>query len=106
MTSLVLKGMAARKLRTALTAVAIVLGAAMVTGTLIVGHTVKGGFHEWYTQAQRQVRCRHQRTPHRPRLQLRRRHADTPALVLARPAGAGTCPAWLVLKASCRGTRS
>ena len=23
----------------------------MVTGTLIVGHTVKGGFHEWYTQA-------------------------------------------------------
>ena len=51
MTSLVLKGMAARKLRTALTAVAIVLGAAMLTGTLIVGHTVKGGFHEWYTQA-------------------------------------------------------
>ena len=50
MTSLVLKGMAARKLRTALTAFAIVLGAAMVTGTLIVGHTVKGGFHEWYTQ--------------------------------------------------------
>ena len=34
MTSLVLKGMAARKLRTALTAIAIVLGAAMVTGTL------------------------------------------------------------------------
>ncbi|MDX6658857.1 MAG: putative transport system permease protein, partial [Solirubrobacteraceae bacterium] len=51
MTSLVFKGMAARKLRTVLTAIAIVLGAAMVTGTLIVGHTVKGGFHEWYTQA-------------------------------------------------------
>jgi putative ABC transport system permease protein len=51
MTSLVLRGIAARKLRTVLTAVAIVLGAAMVTGTLIVGHTVKAGFHEWYTQA-------------------------------------------------------
>jgi putative ABC transport system permease protein len=51
MTSLAFKGIAARKLRTALTAIAIVLGAAMVTGTLIVGQTVKGGFHEWYTQA-------------------------------------------------------
>jgi putative ABC transport system permease protein len=51
MTSLVLRGIAARKLRTVLTAVAIVLGSAMVTGTLIVGHTVKGGFHEWFTQA-------------------------------------------------------
>ena len=50
MTSLVFKGIAARKLRTMLTAIAIVLGAAMVTGTLIVGHTVKGGFHEWYTK--------------------------------------------------------
>jgi putative ABC transport system permease protein len=51
MTSLVLRGIAARKLRTTLTAVAIVLGVAMLTGTLIVGHTVKGGFHEWYTKA-------------------------------------------------------
>ena len=51
MTSLVFKGIAARKLRTTLTAIAIVLGAAMVTGTLVMGHTVKQGFHEWYTQA-------------------------------------------------------
>jgi putative ABC transport system permease protein len=51
MTSLVFKGIAARKLRTTLTAIAIVLGAAMVTGTLVMGHTVKDGFHQWYTQA-------------------------------------------------------
>ena len=51
MTAIVLRGLAARKLRTALTALAIVLGAAMVTGTLVMGHTVRSGFHEWYTKA-------------------------------------------------------
>ena len=88
MTSLVFKGIAARKLRTVLTAIAIVLGAAMVTGTLIVGHTVKGGFHEWYTQANGTSAAVISRTPHRPRLQRRRRHPDTPARLLARRAGA------------------
>ncbi len=51
MTAIVLRGLAARKLRTALTALAIVLGAAMVTGTLVMGHTVRSGFHQWYTKA-------------------------------------------------------
>ncbi|MDX6569410.1 MAG: putative transport system permease protein, partial [Gaiellales bacterium] len=51
MTSLVFKGIAARKLRTTLTAIAIVLGAAMVTGTHELGHTLKQGIHEWYTKA-------------------------------------------------------
>jgi putative ABC transport system permease protein len=50
MTALVLRGIAVRKLRTALTALAVVLGAAMLTGTLVMSQTIRGGFHEWYSQ--------------------------------------------------------
>ena len=43
MTSIAIKGLAGRKLRTALSALAIVLGVAMVTGAYIVGDTMKKG---------------------------------------------------------------
>ena len=39
-----LKGLAGRKLRAALTAIAIVLGVAMVSGTYILTDTIKAGF--------------------------------------------------------------
>src|SRR4051794_24354605 len=43
MTSIAIKGLAGRKLRTALSALAIVLGVAMVAGAFIVGDTMKKG---------------------------------------------------------------
>jgi putative ABC transport system permease protein len=43
MTSIAIKGLAGRKLRTALSALAIVLGVAMVAGAYIVGDTMKKG---------------------------------------------------------------
>ena len=105
MTSLVLKGIAARKLRTALTAVAIVLGAAMLTGTLIVGHTVKGGFHEWYTKANGNSAA--VITGH---LTVRDSNSDvgtpTPPLSPRSSRRSGTSRAWLMQKASCRASRS
>jgi putative ABC transport system permease protein len=43
MTGIAVKGLATRKLRTALSALAIVLGVAMITGAFIVGDTMKKG---------------------------------------------------------------
>src|SRR5256885_14185867 len=43
MTAIAIKGLAGRKLRTALSALAIVLGVAMVAGAFIVGDTMKKG---------------------------------------------------------------
>jgi putative ABC transport system permease protein len=45
-----LKGLAARKLRAALTAVAIVLGVAMISGTYILTDTIKSAFGTVFTQ--------------------------------------------------------
>ena len=45
-----LKGLATRKLRTALTAIAIVLGVAMVTGTYILTDSIKGAFGGIFTE--------------------------------------------------------
>ncbi len=45
-----LKGLGTRKLRTALTAIAIVLGVAMVTGTYILTDSIKGAFGGIFTE--------------------------------------------------------
>jgi putative ABC transport system permease protein len=45
-----LKGLAGRKLRTALTAIAIVLGVAMISGTYILTDTIKSAFGTVFTQ--------------------------------------------------------
>ena len=44
------KGLATRKLRTALTAIAIVLGVSLVTGTYILTDSIKGAFNGIFTQ--------------------------------------------------------
>src|SRR4051812_50152068 len=45
-----LAGLFGRKLRTALTAIAIVLGVAMVTGTYILTDSIKGAFNGIFTE--------------------------------------------------------
>jgi putative ABC transport system permease protein len=45
-----LRGLATRKLRTALTAVAIVLGVALVTGTYVLTDSIKGAFNGIFTE--------------------------------------------------------
>ena len=50
MTKFALKGLLGRKLRTALTCIAIVLGVAMVTGTYILTDSIKGAFGGIFTE--------------------------------------------------------
>jgi putative ABC transport system permease protein len=50
---LALRGMVTRKLRTVLTALAIVFGTAMVCATLVLTSTATRGFESWFTQADR-----------------------------------------------------
>jgi putative ABC transport system permease protein len=47
-TSLVLRGLAARRLRSILTALAVILGVAMVTGTAIMGSTTASAFDHYF----------------------------------------------------------
>src|SRR5690242_14131827 len=49
MIRVVLKGLAGRKLRAILTALAIVLGVAMVSGTYVLTDTIKAGFGAVFT---------------------------------------------------------
>jgi putative ABC transport system permease protein len=51
MTRVALKGLAGRKLRAALTSIAIVIGVAMVSGTFILTDTIKSAFSGIFTQA-------------------------------------------------------
>ena len=51
MTRVAIKGLLGRKLRAALTAIAIVLGVAMVSGTYILTDTIKAAFSTVFTQA-------------------------------------------------------
>ncbi len=51
MTSVALKGLMGRKVRAILTAVAIVLGVAMVSGTYVLTDTIKSAFTSVFTQA-------------------------------------------------------
>src|SRR4051794_22320915 len=53
MIQIALKGMARRKLRTALTAIAIVLGVALITGTYVLTDSIKGAFGGIFTQVYR-----------------------------------------------------
>ena len=53
MIRIALKGMARRKLRTALTAIAIVLGVALITGTYVLTDSIKGAFGGIFTQVYR-----------------------------------------------------
>ena len=53
MNRLALRGIASRKLRTVLTALAIVFGTAMVCATLVLTSTAQRGFESWFTQADR-----------------------------------------------------
>ena len=50
MIGVALKGLARRKLRAALTAMAIVLGVAMISGTYILTDTIKSAFGTVFTQ--------------------------------------------------------
>jgi putative ABC transport system permease protein len=50
MINVALRGMARRKLRTALTAIAIVLGVALITGTYVLTDSIKGAFGGIFTQ--------------------------------------------------------
>ena len=51
MTKVALRGLLGRKLRAALTAFAIVLGVAMVSGTFVLTDTIKSAFATVFTQA-------------------------------------------------------
>ena len=53
MIRIALKGMARRKLRTALTAIAIVLGVALITGTYVLTDSIKGAFGWIFTSVYR-----------------------------------------------------
>src|SRR6185295_2852587 len=50
MLSVALKGLAARKVRASLTAIAIVLGVAMISGTYVLTDTINSGFDTIFTQ--------------------------------------------------------
>ena len=50
MTKVALKGLAGRKLRAALTAIAIVLGVAMISGTYVLTDTIRSAFSTVFTQ--------------------------------------------------------
>jgi putative ABC transport system permease protein len=52
MLKVVLKGLAGRKLRAALTAFAVVLGVGMVSGTYVLTDTLKAGLGEIFTIVQ------------------------------------------------------
>ena len=53
MTRFALRGMTGRKLRTVLTAISIVLGVALVTGTFILTDSIKGAFNGIFTEVYR-----------------------------------------------------
>jgi putative ABC transport system permease protein len=53
MTSVALRGLMRRKLRTALTAIAIVLGVALITGTYVLTDSIKGAFGGIFTSVYR-----------------------------------------------------
>ena len=56
-----LKGLLGRKLRAVLTALAIVLGVAMISGTYVLTDTIKAAFNTVFTTGLREHRRRHQR---------------------------------------------
>jgi putative ABC transport system permease protein len=55
MRKLVLRGLAARKMRAALTAIAVVLGVAMVSGTYVLTDTINSSFDQIFSQGESKV---------------------------------------------------
>src|ERR687887_1403219 len=51
MVAVALKGLAARKFRASLTALAVVLGVAMISGTYVLTDTINNGFDTIFTQS-------------------------------------------------------
>ena len=62
-----LKGLLGRKLRTALTAIAIVLGVAMVSGTYVLTDSIDNAFDAIFTKSYRDGRNHHRQVGVRPR---------------------------------------
>ena len=61
MIKVALKGLAGRKVRALLTALAVVIGISMVSGTYILTDTMQKSFDGLFTATVRQDRRRHQR---------------------------------------------
>ena len=61
MIAVALKGLAGRKVRALLTALAVVIGISMVSGTYILTDTMQKSFDGLFTATLRQDRRRHQR---------------------------------------------
>ncbi len=76
MRSVALKGLAARKVRALLTALAVVIGVAMVSGTFILTDTTLKSFTGLFTASTGQHRRRHQRQGDRQELHQRQRGHD------------------------------
>ena len=91
MTKVALKGLLGRKLRAALTAFAIVLGVAMVSGTYILTDTIKSAFDDGLHPGLQEHRRGRQRQERDRRRQQRRRtsdHSVVPESLLAQMRGA------------------
>ena len=76
MIAVALKGLAGRKVRALLTALAIVIGVSMVSGTFILTDTMQKSFNGLFTDDVGQDRRRHQRQGDRQELHQRQRRHD------------------------------
>ena len=76
MIAVALKGLAGRKVRALLTALAVVIGVSMVSGTFILTDTMQKSFNGLFTDRVGQDRRRHQRQGDRQELHQRQRHHD------------------------------
>ena len=61
MTRLALRGLAARKLRTSLTVIAVLLGVTMIAGTFVLTDTIQKAFDDIFTSADQGRRRRRHR---------------------------------------------
>ena len=91
MTRFALRGLLGRKLRTTLTAIAIVLGVAMVSGTYVLTDSIDQAFDSIFTDVRKGSNAvDHREGRIRPVGWQRRRGADVRRV--AAPAGPGSCP--------------
>ena len=90
-TAFALKGLLGRKLRTALTAIAIVLGVAMVTGTYILTDSIKGAFDGIFTEIYSGTDATSPASP-RSTSPTRRQHDGAAVRRVAARQGARRCP--------------
>ncbi len=83
-----LKGLAGRKLRAVLTALAVVLGVAMVSGTFVLTDTIRQAFDRIFSDVLREHRRRRQRQDRLLIAATRRRATASPRPLLPKVAGA------------------